>query len=254
MAFNLGAKGCPLPPRARNTDIADGFAKSRGADVAFTESRFTESDTDSETSFPSEVIPMMNNFNQRDTRPTTESASTEKPGEEVRGTDRDLGDAIGTGDGCNQACEEVHRPLSVGQDIDDDAVVVTREFSQAITASRGTGFRSDGTPREAFVITRKGIRRHTPREHERLQGMPDDYTAITYRGKAATDSPRYKALGNSMVVPVLQWLGRRIAEAFTLTDPPGTRPKFLPPVPKALDWVLREKRSNPQSPETTDRQ
>jgi len=55
-----------------------------------------------------------------------------------------------------------------------------------------------------------GVRRLTPREAERLQGFPDNYTAIPYRGKPATDGPRYRALGNSMCVPVLRWIGQRI--------------------------------------------
>jgi DNA (cytosine-5)-methyltransferase 1 len=55
------------------------------------------------------------------------------------------------------------------------------------------------------------VRRLTPRECERLQGFPDDYTAIPYRGKPAADGPRYKALGNSMAVPVMRWIGERIA-------------------------------------------
>lgn len=54
------------------------------------------------------------------------------------------------------------------------------------------------------------VRRLTPRECERLQGFPDDFTLIQYKGKPAADSPRYKALGNSMAVPVMQWLGDRI--------------------------------------------
>ena len=54
------------------------------------------------------------------------------------------------------------------------------------------------------------VRRLTPRECERLQGFPDDYTLIDYRGKLAADGPRYKALGNSMAVPVMRWIGQRI--------------------------------------------
>jgi DNA (cytosine-5)-methyltransferase 1 len=54
------------------------------------------------------------------------------------------------------------------------------------------------------------VRRLTPRECERLQGFPDDYTLIPYRGKPASDGPRYKALGNSMAVPVMRWIGERI--------------------------------------------
>jgi DNA (cytosine-5)-methyltransferase 1 len=58
------------------------------------------------------------------------------------------------------------------------------------------------------------VRRLTPRECERLQGFPDDYTAIPWRKKTADlcpDGPRYKALGNSMAVPVMRWIGKRIA-------------------------------------------
>lgn len=51
-------------------------------------------------------------------------------------------------------------------------------------------------------------------ECERLQGFPDGWTAIPWRGKPAEecpDTPRYKALGNSMAVPVMRWIGERIA-------------------------------------------
>jgi DNA (cytosine-5)-methyltransferase 1 len=55
----------------------------------------------------------------------------------------------------------------------------------------------------------------TPRECERLQGFPDDYTQISWRGKEAEDCPnghRYKAMGNSMAVPVMKWIGERIQQ------------------------------------------
>ena len=54
------------------------------------------------------------------------------------------------------------------------------------------------------------VRRLTPRECEQLQGFPDDYTQVTYRGKPAADGPRFKALGNSMAVPVVRWILSRI--------------------------------------------
>lgn len=57
------------------------------------------------------------------------------------------------------------------------------------------------------------VRRLTPVECERLQGFPDHWTQIPYRGKPSTncpDGPRYKAIGNSMAVPVMAWIGRRI--------------------------------------------
>lgn len=60
------------------------------------------------------------------------------------------------------------------------------------------------------------VRRLTPTECERLQGFPDGWTRIPYRGKPAEecpDGPRYKALGNSMAVPVMRWIGERIWKA-----------------------------------------
>lgn len=69
---------------------------------------------------------------------------------------------------------------------------------------------SDGSSR-SYVAQTWAVRRLTPRECERLQGFPDDFTAITYRGKPAADGPRYKALGNSMAVNVMRWIGERIA-------------------------------------------
>jgi DNA (cytosine-5)-methyltransferase 1 len=68
------------------------------------------------------------------------------------------------------------------------------------------------TERRPAVTQHMAVRRLTPQECERLQGFPDDYTLIPYRGKLAADGPRYKALGNSMAVPVMQWIGRRIQQ------------------------------------------
>jgi len=66
------------------------------------------------------------------------------------------------------------------------------------------------SPPLRFVRSAMSVRRLTPRECERLQGFPDDYTSITYSGKLAADGPRYKALGNSMAVPVVAWILRRL--------------------------------------------
>jgi DNA (cytosine-5)-methyltransferase 1 len=58
------------------------------------------------------------------------------------------------------------------------------------------------------------VRRLSPRECERLQGFPDDWTLIPWRKKQAEDcpdGPRYKALGNSMAVNCMAWIGERIA-------------------------------------------
>ncbi len=75
--------------------------------------------------------------------------------------------------------------------------------------ARGAGSLDD---RETYVIDDRGIRHLTPLEHERLMGFPDDYTLVTHRGKPAADGPRYKAIGNSMAVLCMFWIGNRIKE------------------------------------------
>jgi DNA (cytosine-5)-methyltransferase 1 len=76
------------------------------------------------------------------------------------------------------------------------------------------------TNRHMAAMLGSAVRRLTPRECERLQGFPDDYSLVSYRGKPAADGPRYKALGNSMAVPVMRFIGERIAmvEALAIAD------------------------------------
>ena len=62
------------------------------------------------------------------------------------------------------------------------------------------------------IVQGMAVRRLTPVECERLQGFPDRYTDIQPKGKPTPDGPRYKALGNSMAVPVMEWIGKRIQE------------------------------------------
>ena len=64
---------------------------------------------------------------------------------------------------------------------------------------------------QTFIAQKMAVRRLTPVECERLQGFPDDYTNIPWRGKPESpDSLRYKAMGNSMAVPCMKWIGERI--------------------------------------------
>jgi len=79
-----------------------------------------------------------------------------------------------------------------------------------------TGDRTDslttGSDPSAHLVQQPAmaVRRLTPLECERLQGIPDGHTAITYRGKPTADGPRYRAIGNSMAVPVMRWILRRV--------------------------------------------
>ena len=84
-----------------------------------------------------------------------------------------------------------------------------REGYGTLTASGG----EFGGGSETIIKEGKRIRRLTPLECERLQGFPDNYTQIEWREKPTEqcpDSHRYKAIGNSMAVPVMRWIGERI--------------------------------------------
>ena len=80
----------------------------------------------------------------------------------------------------------------------------------------GSGGRNEMNHPTVFAAMQ--VRRLTPTEAERLMGFPDNYTAIPWRKKPASecpDGPRYRALGNSWAVPVIRWIGERIAAAVT---------------------------------------
>jgi DNA (cytosine-5)-methyltransferase 1 len=68
---------------------------------------------------------------------------------------------------------------------------------------------NNGSRRHHGVVA-SGVRRLTVKECERLQGLPDNWTNVPYRGKPACDGPRYKAIGNSFAVPVVRWIAERI--------------------------------------------
>jgi DNA (cytosine-5)-methyltransferase 1 len=137
----------------------------------YTKAKRAQSNKDDETWVPSEVSPTMSCFDQGDTRATTVVAFANR-----------------TRDG-----------IKVPEVMKDGVV-------PALT-NPGDGGRSDAVN----VATPVAVRRLTPRECERLQGFPDDYTLVTYRNKPAADGPRYRALGNSMAAPVMRWIGERIA-------------------------------------------
>lgn len=84
-------------------------------------------------------------------------------------------------------------------------------YSETVSPTLPSNAGGNTTPSLLQAMT---VRRLTPRECERLQGFPDDYTLIPWRKKAAEDcpdGPRYKALGNSMAVNCMEWIGERIA-------------------------------------------
>ena len=140
--------------------------------VPFTKSKRAQSVTDDETWVDGQVNPTLSLFDQGDTRATTVA----------------VGFNWQNGGGYGNA---------------NDGLGITVE---------GTGpLQRCNTPAVTQAMT---VRRLTPRECERLQGFPDDYTLIPWRKKTAADcpdGPRYKALGNSMAVNCMAWIGERIA-------------------------------------------
>jgi DNA (cytosine-5)-methyltransferase 1 len=131
---------------------------------------------------------------------------------------------VGVDDNTAQASHIIAPPLTVkganGPVQNQDAVMVAftckdygadvGETSPTLRALNNVTAHPNGGGQVA-VATKTLVRRLTPRECERLQGFPDDWTAVPYRNRlVAADTPRYRAIGNSMAVPVMAWIGNRI--------------------------------------------
>lgn len=120
--------------------------------------------------------------------------------------------------------EEVCSALSgaqSGETSDSRPVVAT--FQQSSLKGKGTlGYDESGIAKPCktqqdgqMIQSAMAVRRLTPHECARLQGFPDDWTAIPWRGKPASecpDGPQYKAYGNSMATNCMRWIGRRIQQ------------------------------------------
>jgi len=110
-----------------------------------------------------------------------------------------------------------YKGLSCGRDGMTSAAVIA--FGAQNSAAQGDSVSTQVTPKldkskTPAVAQASAVRRLTLVECERLQGFDDDYTRIAWRNKApenCPDGPRYKAMGNSMAVPVMRWIGERIS-------------------------------------------
>ncbi len=112
--------------------------------------------------------------------------------------------------GCGSSGGQASVAVALAFDSKESNTLCNIELSPCLTTNGDTG-KAGG---RIAVQTAMQVRRLTPRECERLQGFPDDYTLIPWRKKPASecpDGPRYKALGNSWAVPVVRWIGQRIA-------------------------------------------
>lgn len=123
----------------------------------------------------------------------------------VEGGSRDL--SIADSLTCSQGVAVAIGAFKGGQGSSAGGIGFDEHVSPTLSAA------DSGSNRTPALLHGMQVRRLTPTECERLQGFPDGYTLTPYRGKPACDGPRYKALGNSMAVPVMRWLGERIANA-----------------------------------------
>jgi len=90
---------------------------------------------------------------------------------------------------------------------------ITGDVAACMSTAGSTSSKTGPTVMQAMAV-----RRLTPVECERLQGFGDNYTDIQPKGKPTPDGPRYKALGNSMAVPVMAWIGQRIKQVEQLSE------------------------------------
>jgi DNA (cytosine-5)-methyltransferase 1 len=146
-------------------------------------------------------------------QPVTYSIMPMNSGKDYKAREVDVAQPIMAGGpvGGNQGGDYIMQPtvynISPGKgELKDDIHVTDAHISKTIDASASNPAMHQGG---AAIVQAMAVRRLTPRECERLQGFPDDYTNIP----KAADGPRYKALGNSMAVPVMAWIGKRIANA-----------------------------------------
>jgi DNA (cytosine-5)-methyltransferase 1 len=194
--------------------------------VPFTKSKRAQSVTDDETSVNGQVNPTLSLFDQGDTRATTVAVAFDwqkgndihNPRPSTMNVQHECTPTIGT----TRTPAVAHALRADGFDASEDGtgrgtplVPVAPSLTATNDPSRSPQS-SEVTQQVAAVYANTmTVRRLTPRECERLQAFPDDYTLIPWRKKQAEDcpdGPRYKALGNSMACHCMAWIGERIAK------------------------------------------
>lgn len=169
----------PICTREGKTWTHEGSKNFRGRNlIAYTKAKRAQSSSDDETWIDGEVAPTQNAFDQGESRSTTVV---------VPGTWWDGGDV-------SQTLDAV---LAKGQAMPE------RGRFPAVLSEQGEGL---------------AARRLVPVEAERLQGFPDNWSAVGGDGKPLSDSARYRALGNAVCVPVAEWIARRIVASCAPRD------------------------------------
>ena len=194
--------------------------------VPFTKSKRAQSVNDDESWVPGEVAPTQNQFDVGDTRATTVVAFAPlQGGRSMPVTPESPTLEAGTGNKApavlafaqNQAGEVrtndgVMGTVNTNQNASgrNTPMVAFNAYQRTEGEATWPIGASDGRKVEVGVRQAMQVRRLTPTECCRLQGFPDAHCDITFRKKPAADGPKYRALGNSMAVPCMAWIGYRI--------------------------------------------
>jgi len=212
--------------------------------VPFTKSKRAQSTEDDETWVDGQVNPTLSLFDQGDTRATTVAVAFQGGSQQDQVITPDgvapalahssnahgghyqpkvmqpaVAHAFYSTDGTHGVNQqpEVSPAVKVGSGLGIPSPPAVAFNDTSATLKGGSGMRGYPDPSDGnghgIVGSSMTVRRLTPRECERLQGFPDDWTLIPWRKKAADecpDGPRYKALGNSMAVNCMAWIGERI--------------------------------------------
>lgn len=176
-----------------------------------------------------------------DVAPTLRAGGNQTGGDRPPGTDVDTSDSLIVVHGTQDPCVSIDQAHTLGRNNGQENALYCREVAQTITSNYGKQLdntnsalgpnivaelsptlrsgnmrnNSNPTTEVSMLVGGSAVRRLTPVECERLQGMADDYTLIPWRGKPASecpDGPRYKAIGNSKAVTVVRWIGRRLLQ------------------------------------------
>ena len=234
-AFNQG-QNAQYEPHIEETEVMDSLVArgphAVGQPIPFRKSKRACSKTDNETLVEADASNTLNNFDLGDTRTTH---AVVEPGQPISFQPGNLVSKAGadpstevfptlTKDSGDQSPHVAHPVVPLdGMNLLSRLGPCGEEHSIQNFTPGDPSFTLKKGGNQHGVLTPMAVRRLTPVECERLQGFPDNWSRISWKGKPeeqCPDGPRYKACGNSMAVPVMRWIGERIAEADAKHFPP----------------------------------
>lgn len=179
------------------------------APIPFRKSKWATSTTDDESWVEADKSNTLNNFDLGDTRTTHAVVYENHPNDSKVTWPHDVAPTVvsrfGTGGG--------NIPFVNQEPIAFQPNNLRRQGGADPSTTTFPTLKCDAGDQSPHVATQMAVRRLTPVECERLQGFPDNWSRIPWKGKSeeqCPDGPRYKACGNSMAVPVMRWIGERI--------------------------------------------